>query len=422
MSGAPASGSECPQGTPKNPACGRLRQAGEPRRGAAVLLAPIGARRPHSEERARWRPALSGLNALDVYGPTPQDVERDMKELRVRLLGALAFMVAVTALGTLGFHFIDPAAGWVRAFFMTAITLTTVGFGHEVALDTSGALVFTAFLILLGMGGVAYFVTTATAFLLEGQLGHVFRKRRMEKELSRLSGHLIVCGSGQTALYTAKELVAVKRSVVVVADRPEESGRVQAELPEVPVIVGDPGKDEVLLTAGVERAAGLVACTESDKENLVVTLAARQLNPTLRIVTRVMEVESESRLRKVGADAVVSPNFIGGLRMASELIRPTVVTFLDTMLRDKERNLRIDEIRIPESSPYIGMPLNGLGLDRFPGALLLAEREPDGSWHYNPPRNEKVTPGMVLIFLGSPSDAKSLCEHLGGEMISLPMP
>lgn len=359
---------------------------------------------------------------LAPYDPTPQDVERDMRELRVRLLGGLAFMLGVTALGTVGFHFIDPAAGWVRAFFMTAITLTTVGYGHEVTLDSNAAFFFTAFLILLGMGGVAYFVTTATAFILEGQLGHVFRKRRMEKELSRLSGHLIVCGSGQTALYTAKELVSVKRRVVVVADRPEEAPRVQAELPDVPVLVGDPAKDEVLITAGIQRAAGLVACTDTDKENLVVTLTARQLNPTLRIVTRVVEVEGEPKLRKVGADAVVSPNYIGGLRMASELIRPTVVTFLDTMLRDKERNLRIDEIRIPEGSPSIGSPLNGLGLDKFPGALLLAERESDGSWHYNPPRNEKVTAGMVLIFLGSPADARALCEHLGGEMISLPRP
>jgi voltage-gated potassium channel len=270
------------------------------------------------------------------------------------------------------------------------------------------------------MGGVAYFVTTATAFLLEGQLGHVFRKRRMEKELSRLSGHLIVCGSGQTALYTAKELVAVQRSVVLVADRPEEASRAQTELPDIPVVVGDPAKDEVLLTAGVQRAAGLVACTDSDKENLVVTLTARQLNPTIRIVTRVIEVEGEPKLRRVGADAVVSPNFIGGLRMASELIRPNVVTFLDVMLRDRERNLRIDEIRIPEGSPSIGVPLNALGLDRIPGALLMAERESDGSWHYNPPRNEKVTAGMVLIFLGSPDDARALCQQLGGEMISMP--
>lgn len=359
---------------------------------------------------------------MATFDPTPQDIERDLKELRVRLLGGLAFITAVTVLGTVGFHVIDPGAGWVRAFFMTVITLTTVGFGHEVALDSSGAYLFTAFLILLGMGGVAYFVTTATAFILEGQLGHVFRKRRMEKELARLSGHLIVCGSGQTALYTAKELVSVHRSVVMVAERTEEAARVQQELPDVPVLVGDPTKDDVLLVAGVQRAAGLVACTDADRENLVVTLTARQLNPSLRIVTRVIEVESEAKLRKVGADAVVSPNFIGGLRMASELIRPTVVTFLDVMLRDKDRNLRIDEIRIPEGSPSIGMPLNALGLEKIPGALLLAEREADGSWHYNPPRAEKVTAGMVLIFLGTPGDAKALCEHLGGEMISVPRP
>jgi voltage-gated potassium channel len=358
---------------------------------------------------------------VDVYEPTPQDVERDLKELRVRLVDGLVFLLAVTVLGTVGFHVIDPEAGWVRAFFMTAITLTTVGYGHEVALTSNGAFIFTAFLILLGMGGVAYFVTTATAFLLEGQLGHVFRKRRMEKELSRLSGHLIVCGSGQTALYTAKELVSVRRAVVMIADQREEAGRAQVELPGVPVLVGDPAKDEILLTAGVERAAGLVACTESDKENLVVTLSARQLNPTLRIVTRLVEVEEEPKLRKVGADAVVSPHFIGALRMASELIRPTVVSFLDVMLRDKERNLRIDEIRIPEGSPSIGLPLNAVGLDRIPGALLMAERNPDGSWHYNPPRDERVAPGMVLIFLGSPGDARALCELLGGEMISMPL-
>lgn len=359
---------------------------------------------------------------MDVYEPSPQDVERDLKELRIRLVGGLVFMLAVTVLGTVGFHVVDPEAGWVRAFFMTAITLTTVGYGHEVALTTNGAFIFTAVLILLGMGGVAYFVTTATAFLLEGQLGNVFRKRRMEKELSRLSGHLIVCGSGQTALYTAKELVSVKRAVVMVADQPQEAGRAQSELPGVPVLVGDPAKDEVLLMAGVERAAGLVACTDEDKQNLVVTLTARQLNPTLRIVTRVIEVEGEPKLRKVGADAVVSPNFIGALRMASELIRPTVVSFLDVMLRDKERNLRIDEIRIPDDSPFIDTPLNSVGLDKIPGALLLAERDPQGNWRYNPPRDQRVKAGMVLIFLGSPKDALALCEHLGGEMISMPIP
>jgi voltage-gated potassium channel len=205
-----------------------------------------------------------------------------------------------------------------------------------------------------------------------------------------------------------------------VVDRADDVSRVSDALAGVPALVGDPSKDETLLLAGIQRAAGLVAATDSDRENLVITLTARQLNPTIRIVTRAGEVEGEPRLRKVGADAVVSPTFIGGLRMASELIRPTVVTFLDTMLRSRDPNLRIDEIRIPEGSPAVGQPLNGIGLDKIPGALLLAERDADGTWRYNPPRSQEVTPGMTLIFLGSPGDARALCEQVGGDMISQP--
>jgi len=359
---------------------------------------------------------------VDVYEPTSKHWERDLRDLRFRLLGVIAFLLVITLVGTVGFHIIDPDAGWVRAYFMTAITLTTVGFGHEVNIDSAGAMIFTAVLILLGMGGVMYFVTTATAFVLEGQMGQVFRRRRMEKELGRLSGHLIVCGSGQTAIYTAAELASVQRSVVLVLDRAEEVDHARAALDGVPIIVGDPGRDEILELAGVKRAAGVVACTDSDKENLVVTLTARQLNPSIRIVTRVTDVEVEPKLRKVGADAVVSPNFIGGLRMASELIRPTVVTFLDTMLRDRDLNLRVDEMRIPEGSPALGLPLNGLGLEKVPGALLLAIRDAGGQWAYNPPRSRTVAADMVLIFLGSPEDSRVLCEQLGGVMISQPRP
>ena len=357
---------------------------------------------------------------MDVYEPSAQDWERDLRELRVRLLGALVFMVAVTLVGTVGFKIIDPSAGWVRAWFMTAITLTTVGYGHEVALETDGARIFTGFLLLVGMGGVLYFVSTATAFVLEGQLGHVFRRRRMEKELARLNGHLIVCGSGSTAVYTARELTSVHRSVVLVMERAEDATRARSELPGVPILVGDPTQDEILLLAGIQRATGLVACTDADKENLVVTLTARQLNAKIRIVTRVMDVGTEAKLRKVGADAVVSPNFIGGLRLASELIRPTVVTFLDTMLRDRDLNLRIDEVRLPAGSPAIGKALNQIGFEKVPHALLLAVRGANGAWQYNPPRSTEVTEDMVLIFLGSPGDSRALCEQLGGAMISLP--
>lgn len=281
---------------------------------------------------------------MDFYEPTVTQWERDLRDLRRRLLGALGFIVLVTLIGTAGFSIIDPSAGLVRAFFMTAITLTTVGYGEEIPVDTDGARVFTAVLILVGMGAVLYFVSTGTAFLLEGQLGHVFRRRRMERDLAGLGGHHIVCGSGATAMYAAAELSAVGKAVVLVVNTVEGAERANTELPKVPVLKGDPTEDSVLQAAGVERAVGLVACTESDNENVVVTLTARQLNAGIRIVARIQDVDHEVKVRKVGADAVVSPQHIGGLRLASELVRPTVVTFLDTMLRDRELNLRIDEI------------------------------------------------------------------------------
>jgi voltage-gated potassium channel len=357
---------------------------------------------------------------MDLYQSTPREWQEDLRQLRVRLLQALGFMMGVTGVGTVGFHTIDPSAGWVRAFYMTAITLTTVGYGHEVAIDSDGARIFTSVLILVGMGGVLYFVSTATALVVEGQLGHLFRRRRMEKELADLTDHLIVCGSGRTAIYTVQELTSVRRPVVMIAESGEDAERFREEVPGIPVVVGDPAEDDILRLAGVERASGLVAATDNDKENLVVALSARQLNPHIRIVSRVLDVESEAKLRRVGADAVVSPNFIGGLRLASELIRPTVVTFLDGMLRDQDLNLRIDEIRVPEGSPAVGRALNEVGLDRVPNALLLAVRSPDGSWRYNPVRTETVEPGAVLVFLGSPDDARSLCAELEGEMIAMP--
>jgi voltage-gated potassium channel len=357
---------------------------------------------------------------VDFYEPSARESEEDLRELRARMMAGLAFLMVVTAVGTIGFKVIDPSGDWVRAFFMTAITLTTVGYGEVVPLETDGARIFAAMLIFAGMGAVLYFVSTGTAFVLEGQLGHVFRRRRMEKELATLDRHLLVCGSGQTAIYTAQELVSVKRPVVMIVDRPERVGAIRAVLEGVPILVGDPSEDDILSAAGVERAAGLIACTDSDKENLVIVLTARQLNPDIRIISRVLDLDSEDKIRKVGADSIVSPNFIGGLRMASELIRPTVVDFLDAMLRHQDLNLRIDEVGIPHDSRSVGLPLNELGLEQTPHALLIATRTEDGTWEYNPARSSCVTAGMILIFLCSPEDSRALCERLGGEMIVLP--
>jgi voltage-gated potassium channel len=242
----------------------------------------------------------------------------------------------------------------------------------------------------------------------------------MQRDLAELTSHIVVCGSGRAALYAVAELNSVLRTGVLIVPDEHAAARARAELPEVRIVVGSATDDEVLLAAGVDRAAGLIACTDSDNENVVVTLAARQVNPNVRIISQVEDVDHESKIKKVGADSVVSPDLIGGMRMASELIRPSVVSFLDTMLRDQDMNLRVEEIRIPEGSPAVGKQFKDLGLSGLPGILLVATRSVGGELVYNPLRSRSVTAGMVLIFMGSPVDSRSLCDQLGGEMLATP--
>jgi len=164
------------------------------------------------------------------------------------------------------------------------------------------------------------------------------------------------------------------------------------------VIRGDATEDQVLIKSGVKAAQGLFAVTDDDNQNLVISLTAKHLNPKIKVVSRCNEVSNASKIRKAGADNVISPNEIGGLRMASEMIRPTVVSFLDIMLRDKEMNLRVEEIAVPES--FTENTLKLLGLKEHPNILVLAVREND-HWIYNPPGTHIVKPNDTLIYLGS---------------------
>lgn len=359
---------------------------------------------------------------MDPHDAFGTEWDEDLGELRVRLVAGGLYLLAVLLVGVVGYRVVSPGTGWIDSLYMTVITLTTVGFTEVVDLTGHpGGRLFTVLLIFLGMGGVLYFLSTATAFVLEGQLGHVFWRRRMERRVARMSDHLIVCGSGGTAIYTSSELMAVQRPVVVICDDPAAAEKLRAELDGIPILVGDPTLDETLLQAGVERAVGIAACTRSDKDNLIVTLTARHLNPDIRIVSRISDVRGSRKIRNVGADAVVSPHHIGALRIASELIRPTVVNFLDLMLRDGTGGLRVDEVRIPDGSPSAGTTLGALELSSISNALLVACRTPDGEWRYNPPAELVVEGGSVLILLGTPDDVGAVADALDGEMVSRPL-
>ena len=234
----------------------------------------------------------------------------------------------------------------------------------------------------------------------------------MQRTIDAMSGHYLVCGAGQTGTAVLGELTKTDRQCVAIEQNHQHISAAEKSFPGVPVLHGDCSDDETLTRAGVLRAAGIVICTDDDKISLVTTVLARQLNPGLRIVARATTERAAGRLRQAGADGVVSPAQIGGMRLASELVRPSVVGFLDQMLRDTNRNLRIEEVAVLDGSPLVGKSVSELNLhDYGTGLLLLAMRETSGAYTFNPAAHTAVSTGAHLIVMGDPDSVVPLAKE-----------
>ena len=337
------------------------------------------------------------------------------EHLRERLLAAAILFVATFTLGVLGYHVIGgDRFTWLEAIYMTANVLTTAGFREAVDVSGTAGMAFTVVLLLFGAGVIVYSTSIITAFVVEGDLTQGFRRRRMRRAVDGMRDHHIVCGAGATGWAVLRELATTERPVVVIEHAADRVKRIETEYPAVPVIPGDFTDDQVLAQAGIARARGIVICTTIDKDALVTTITARQLNPKVRIIARAANERGAARLRQAGADSVVSPALIGGMRMASELVRPSVVSFLDTMLRDTNRNLRVEEVHIPTGSPFATRSLGDLNTHTRTNCLLLATRAAGGEYVYNPPDEMKLETGMVLIVMGDPHDVRKLREVCDG--------
>ncbi len=330
--------------------------------------------------------------------------------IRGRIRLSFWIFLGVLATGTGGYWLIsDGKASLLDCFYMTVITVSTVGYGEVISITPFWyAKLFTIALIFAGMSVILYFISNVTAFLIEGNLKELFWRKKMQKLIGKLNGHYIVCGAGKFGEHIIREFVDTRRPFVVIEAEREHVTEVAVRFPDAPVVHGDAAENDVLEAAGVGRAAGMLVATENDKDNIVITLTGRQMNHTMRIVTRCNDARHSEKLKRAGADSVVSTNFIAGLRMASEMFRPSVVSFLDKMLRDKERNLRIEEMVVPEGA--------GLGTmqEARRYALVLAIRYPDGSYQFNPSGETVLAPGATLIFMGSPDDRGSLSKALLG--------
>lgn len=331
------------------------------------------------------------------------------------MIRAALLLLLLTVVGAIGYKVVGgPDATWLDAVYMTAITLTTVGYGEAIDLsDSPGGRVFTVLLLGAGVGTFLYFFSNVTAFFVEGTLDHLFWRRRMARKTRRQSDHFIVCGGGHTGEHVVQELVETRRPVVLVERDPNRIAELQSKLGDVAAVEGDATDDDTLHAAGVMRARGLITCLSSDKDNLLVTFSANSIRPSLRIVSRCVDEEFRTKLDRAGASAVVSPNHIGGLRLVSEMIRPTVVSFLDIMLRDKEARLRVEELEIEAGSSLVGRTVGELRAGGRPGVTLIALRDASGDWASNPAPELRLEAGAQLIVICDP-EGRALLEREGG--------
>lgn len=321
--------------------------------------------------------------------------------IRKRLFLAAAILVGTMLAGSTGYYILfEGKSSYIDCLYMTVISLTTVGYGEVLGITGNvPAQIFTMLLILFGMGIILYCIGTMTAMLIEGELTGMLRRRKMQNKINGLSGHYIICGGGETGLPLAIELVTSKAKVVMIegdAAAAERSRQVKG----LYLVNGDATDDKNLIAAGIERAMGVAICLPSDNDNLYITMTARMLNPSVRIISRMTNSRLKAKLLKAGATSVVSPNAIGALRMASEMIRPAAVEFLDNLLRSERGELRIHQVPVKADSILTGKTIMKSGLrDQF-NLLLLGVRRKDGEFEFRPPSSFVLESGMTLIVMG----------------------
>ncbi|MDA8164509.1 MAG: potassium channel protein [Desulfobacteraceae bacterium] len=327
-----------------------------------------------------------------------------LNHLRKRNYLAGLALLAVTAIGTSGYYLL----GWMAAgrpqwpvadcFYMTMITLTTVGFGEVIDLAAvPGARMFTIFILLSGLGVAAYFVSNLTAFLVEGELTNVFWRKKMDKRIRGLANHIIVCGVGRVGFYIIQELHRARMDFIAIDTDEQRLKAVQAHLGEFPAVVGDATHARFLQAAGLERARGVISALSDDKDNLCVVVTCRQLKPGVHLISSCKEAEFAGKLELIGAE-VVTPNSIGGMRIASQMIRPRVVHYLDLMLRDSNCVVRIEDLPVPAGSALAGKPLDRIDFGELKKLLILAViREGLPEPIYNPERSMVLQEGDTLV-------------------------
>lgn len=325
----------------------------------------------------------------------------------------IILMIVVFFFGSIGFKLLYPQESWIKVFYMTAITLSTVGYGDVLGIEKNEiAELYTILLILSGMGTIAYSISSLTAFIVEGDLKNLLAEHSKLRRLSKMENHYIVCGAGDTGSQVIKELVIMRENCIVIEIDAEKVNLLKNRFPEIIVIQKDATIEDTLKKAKIESAKGLVATLSNDKDNLFLVITARFLNANIKIVSRANDFFLESKLLRAGANYVVSPNYIGGIRIASVLLRPHAVSFLDKMLRDVSGNFRVDEIKVEERSYLANKTFKDSNIYKEVGVYIFAyyPKENSSECIYNPGPNLVIQPNSILIFIGNPEQHKKILQ------------
>ena len=313
---------------------------------------------------------------------------------------AVGMVVGVMVFGTVGYWMFGFSL--LDAAYQTVTTITTVGFRELEEFGTAEKW-FTMILIVVGVSTVLYSFTLVMQTVVEGQLREFVGRRRMDRRISQMSGHTIVCGWGRVGAAAAHDLDLAGHQVVVIDQSNDRVGNL-----EFPVVVGDATRDDTLRAAGIDRASSLIAALDGDADNLFVTLSGRDLRPDLFIVARARADESIPKLEHAGADRVVNPQELGAARMASFVASPHVAEFLDVVMHDRSLEFRMREFDVPPNSPIAGKTLREANLREVSGALVLALRSPEGQFTTNPRGDTRIESHHVIIAIGTDDDFRRL--------------
>jgi len=320
-------------------------------------------------------------------------------------------LAVLSAVGTVGYHAIE-GWNWLDSLFMVVITFSSIGYEEVHPLSRPGR-EFTIALIVCGAVVVALGIGTLTQALLEFELPQFFGRRKMERQIARLSGHYIICGAGRVGRSAAREL-AKKPVPFVIIERDE--AKTTGLDPKWLTISGDATQENTLIAARIEAAAGLVAATTTDAGNIFIVLNARGLNSKLKIIARASEEEAAKHLTKAGANTVISPYAFAGHLIAQGLLRPNVVDFLSlTTGRDGGHEMIIEEISVDSRSPLAGSTVGASGIHRDYGVIVLAIKHSDGNTRFNPQARDEIRAGDYLIAMGEPASMSKLETAAAGQ-------